>query len=102
MRYCLAMDRASALRDAVDRSRYLRAVGPTTDEFMRWRDATDELLISLLGADHPTRQHFRDAVGPWETLDAEGLQIHGQHGMVPRIERGAELLRGLRGSEAAS
>ncbi len=82
---------------ALTRARYIRAIGPTTDDFMRWRDATEELLIGLIGADHPLLAQYRDAVGAPAELDAEGLQIHGPFGMAPRLERAEALLRDLAG-----
>ena len=87
----------TAITEALARARYIRAIGPTTDDFMRWRDATEELLIGLIGTAHPSLAAYREAVGGPEELDAEGLQIHGPFGMAPRIERAEAVLRELAG-----
>ena len=81
----------------LDRSRYIRAIGPTTEDFMRWRDSTEELLADAIGDDHPILAGYREAIGPREALDAEGLQIHGQFGMAPRLMAAEDVLRSLVG-----
>ncbi len=87
------------LSDQVDellaRSRYIRAIGPTTEDFMRWRDETEELLADAVGGDHPVLSSYREAIGPRESLDAEGLQIHGPYGMAPRLLAAEDVLRTL-------
>ncbi len=85
-------DQVAAL---LERSRYIRAVGPTTEDFMRWRDAAEELLTDVVGEVHPAMSNFHAAIGPRERLDAEGLQIHGQYGMSPRLIAAEDVLRGL-------
>ena len=79
----------------LERSRYIRAIGPTTEDFMRWRDATDELLADAVGEDHPIIASYREAIGLREPLDAEGLQIHGPYGMAPRLIAAEGVLRAL-------
>ncbi len=79
----------------LERSRYIRAIGPTTEDFMRWRDGAEELLLDAVGDDHPVMDSYRAAIGPRERLDAEGLQIHGQFGMAPRLIAAEEVLRSL-------
>lgn len=79
----------------LERARYIRAIGPTTDDFMRWRDSTEELLIDAVGEDHPVINSYREAIGPREHLDAEGLQIHGPYGMAPRLQAAEEVLQTL-------
>lgn len=79
----------------LERSRYIRAIGPTTEDFMRWRDSTEELLIDAVGEGHPVIESYREAIGPREGLDAEGLQIHGQFGMAPRLIAAEDVLKGL-------
>ncbi len=93
------MTSISPITEALNRARYIRAIGPMTDDFMRWRDETEELLIGLVGADHPAVARYREAVGAPQELDAEGLQIHGPFGMAPRIQRAEAILRGLLGSD---
>ncbi len=93
------MTSISPITEALNRARYIRAIGPMTDDFMRWRDETEELLIGLVGEDHPALARYRDAIGAPEELDAEGLQIHGPFGMAPRIQRAEAILRGLLGSD---
>lgn len=79
----------------LERSRYIRAVGPTTEDFMRWRDSTEELLVDAVGEDHPVIESYREAIGSRERLDAEGLQIHGPYGMAPRLIAAEDVLRTL-------
>ena len=79
----------------LERSRYIRAIGPTTEDFMRWRDSTEELLIDAVGEDHPVLESYREAIGAREQLDAEGLQIHGPYGMAPRLIAAEDILRTL-------
>ena len=79
----------------LERSRYIRAVGPTTEDFMRWRDSTEELLVDAVGQDHPVIESYREAIGSRERLDAEGLQIHGPYGMAPRLIAAEDVLRTL-------
>lgn len=79
----------------LERSRYIRAIGPTTEDFMRWRDSTEELLADAVGDDHPVMADYRAAIGPRESLDAEGLQIHGPYGMAPRLIAAEDILRTL-------
>ena len=89
------MDLNQQIEQLLERSRYIRAIGPTTDDFMRWRDTVEELLRDAVGEDHPVMASYRDAIGPRERLDAEGLQIHGQFGMAPRLVAAENVLRGL-------
>ena len=79
----------------LERARYIRSIGPTTEDFMRWRDSTEELLVDAVGADHPVLASYREAIGPREHLDAEGLQIHGPYGMAPRLLAAENILRQL-------
>ncbi len=94
------MDRSSVIRAQIAQANRLQAAGPPTDQYLRWRDRSDELLADLVGADHPLRAEFRDAVAPQDPLDSEGLQIEGEHGMRVRIERGAGVLQRLLGAGA--
>ena len=98
LRYDPRVTSISPITEALERARYIRAIGPTTDDFMRWRDATEELLIGLVGEDHPAVARYREAVGGPAELDAEGLQIHGPFGMAPRIQRAEAILRDVLGS----
>ena len=93
------MDRAALIRDSIQQIARLRADGPTTIDYLRWRDATAELLVDMLGPEHSGVRAFREAVGPGAPGEAEGLQIQGQHGMLPRLEQAETALRGLLGEE---
>ena len=93
------MDRTGVIQEQIGQAVLLHAAGPPTDQYLRWRDRSDELLADLVGADHPLRAAFRDAVGPMDPLDTEGLQIEGAHGMRVRIQRGAQVLRQLLGED---
>lgn len=89
------MDMNDQIDQVLARARYIRAIGPTTEDFMRWRDSTEEFLAEAVGESHPTLVSFREAIGPRESLDAEGLQIHGQFGMAPRLLAAEDVLRSL-------
>ncbi len=89
------MDLNTQINQLLERARYIRAIGPTTEDFMRWRDSTEEMLIDAVGEEHPVMASYREAIGSRERLDAEGLQIHGQFGMAPRLLAAEDILRGL-------
>ena len=86
---------AAAIEAALERARYIRAIGPATDDFMRWRDEVDELLAGSLGDGHEALARYREAIGGPAALDAEGLQIHGPYGMAPRLLNAEAILREL-------
>ena len=92
------MDREESIRLCIARGVRLRGTGPATDEYLRWRDETDELVADLTGSESRARQEFRAAVGPFTTTESEGMQVTGEHGMLVRVERGVELLRALLGA----
>ncbi len=94
-------DAAALIRACIGQARRLRATGPTTIDYLQWRAQVDEQLVDLLGAEHTLRQQFRSAVGPFGPLDAEGLQIEGEHGMRVRIQRGTEVLQTILGEPHA-
>ena len=89
------MDLNQQIETLLERSRYIRSIGPTTDDFLRWRDAAEELLHDAVGDDHPVMASYHEAIGPRERPDAEGLQIHGQFGMAPRLIAAEDVLRDL-------
>lgn len=89
------MDRRDVIRTQIDEAARLRAAGPPTDAYLRWRDRCAELLRDLVGPAHPLHAAFEAAVGPIDPLDSEGMQIEGAHGMAVRIEDGAAVLRRL-------
>ena len=93
------MDRDSVIRAQIDEAASLRAAGPPTDAYLRWRDRSAELLTDFVGAEHPLRAAFQAAVGPIDPLDSEGLQIDGAHGMAVRIDDGAQVLRRALGED---
>ncbi|PZC47700.1 MAG: hypothetical protein DK306_001036 [Chloroflexi bacterium] len=91
------MDRTQVIRAQIDQASRLIAAGPPTDEYLRWRDRSHELLTDLVGREHPLQQAFQAAVAPFDPLDAEGMQIEGAHGMQVRIQQGAQVLRRILG-----
>jgi hypothetical protein len=93
------MDRAELLRLNLDEAQLLRASGPRTDDFMRWRDGICETLSGMLGPDHKISLQLRAAVGPIDAVEAEGLQIQGPNGMLARIDNALPILRSLLGEE---
>lgn len=86
---------SESIAQQLAQARRIRADGPTTFDYLRWRDATDEVLVDLLGPSHDVVAAFRVAVGPGHAKEAEGLQIHGQHGMRERLDRAEATLRAL-------
>jgi len=89
------MNLSEQIEALLERSRYIRSIGPTTEDFMRWRDSTEEVLIDAVGEAHPVVERYRAAIGARERLDAEGLQIHGPYGMAPRLLAAEDVLRTL-------
>ena len=77
--------------------RHLRAAGPVTDEYLRWRDDTEQMLLDLLGPSHAALERYRTVMGPRDATTAEGLQIHGPDGMLARLEAGEAALRSCLG-----
>ncbi len=77
----------------------LRATGPQTDEFIRWRDGAVETLTGMLGTDHHLAQQLRDAVGPFDDVESEGLQIQGPDGMLARLNNAESILRRVLGEQ---
>ena len=91
------MDRATAIQSVLQQLHLLRGSGPTTFDYLRWRDGAEEMLEEMLGPDAPALRAFRDAVGPRTPQDAEGLQVETAHGMLPRLARAETVLRSLLG-----
>jgi len=89
------MERRDLLLASLREAQRLRATGPATDAFLRWRDDADEMLADLVGAGHRLRLEFREAAGPYGPQDAEGLQVEGPRGLRQRLERGSAGLRRL-------
>ena len=87
------MTPANDLKHFIRESHRLLSTGPTTSDYLRWRDGVDELLCDLVGSKHPIRDEFRTAVGPFDVSDANGLQLHGEYGMHGRINRGKKILK---------
>ena len=96
-----AIDSSDLIRACLGQARRLHASGPTTIDYLRWREEVDELLVDLLGSDHTLRLAFRSAAGPFDSLDAEGLQIEGEHGMQVRVQRGADVLQTILSGQPA-
>ncbi len=94
------MDRAELLRLNLHEAQRLKASGPRTDEFMRWRDGICETLSGMLGPDHLTSRQLRAAVGPLDAVEAEGLQIQGPEGMLARIDNAVPILQSLLGDDS--
>ena len=94
------MDRAELLRSNIEEAQRLRSSGPRTDDFMRWRDGICETLNGMLGSDHALSLRLREAVGPFDGVEAEGLQIHGPEGMLARINNAVPILRDVLGDPA--
>ncbi|HJN92367.1 MAG TPA: hypothetical protein QGF05_06540 [Dehalococcoidia bacterium] len=91
------MERADVVRHHLDTAKRLRASGPRTDEFVRWRDSAVETLSGMLGVDHRLTRQLRAAVGPFDNVESDGLQIGGPDGMQARLGEAEPILRQVLG-----
>lgn len=83
----------------------LRGSGPNPFDYYQWDARTVEVLNSIFGADSPELARYYQAAGirgrlPGVRGQAENmtLNIHGQWGILGRLERAEALLRELAGS----
>ncbi len=80
----------------------LRGTGPNPFEYNQWDDRTVEILEACFGADSPELASYLGASGtrgrlPGVRGQAENmtLNIHGQWGILGRLERGERVLVGI-------
>ncbi|GAB4338078.1 MAG: hypothetical protein Kow0010_26340 [Dehalococcoidia bacterium] len=82
---------------------WLRGTGPNPIDYDRWDERTLELLIAIYGEDSQEVRRYQEDVGKRGRLPgvrglAEDmtLNIHGQWGILGRLERAETLLREYR------
>lgn len=80
----------------------LRGGGPNPFDYNIWAARTEELLTDIYGAESPELARYHDAAGvrgrlPGVRGNAENmtLNIHGQWGILGRLDRAEALLRDL-------
>ena len=85
----------------------LRGSGPNPFDYTIWDQRTIELLIAIFGEGSPELARYHDAAGirgrlPGVRGQAENmtLNIHGEWGILGRLNRGEQVLRELADSLA--
>lgn len=83
----------------------LRGGGPNPFDYDQWNSRTVEVLEALFGADSPEAVRYFEAAGvrgrlPGVRGEAANmtLNIHGQWGILGRLERGEQVLRDIAAS----
>ena len=83
----------------------LRGTGPNPFEYNQWDDRTREILEASFGADSNEVAQYLAASGtpgrlPGVRGQAENmtLNIHGQWGILGRLDRAEKVLRGITGT----
>lgn len=86
----------------ITRIAWLRGTGPNPFEYNQWDARTVEVLTALFGPDSPELARYHDAAGirgrlPGVRGQAENmtLNIHGQWGILGRLERAERALRDI-------
>lgn len=81
---------------------WLRGTGPNPFEYDQWDSRTTEVIAGVYGADSAELSRYREAVGtsgrlPGVRGQAENmtLNIHGQWGILGRLDRAEALLSQL-------
>ncbi len=80
----------------------LRGTGPNPFDYNQWDARTQEVLVAIYGEDATELQQYHQAAGvrgrlPGVRGQAENmtLNIHGQWGILGRLERAESVLRSL-------
>ncbi|MDZ7727661.1 MAG: hypothetical protein U5Q44_05375 [Dehalococcoidia bacterium] len=83
-----------------DRIPWLRGSGPNPFEYDRWQSRTEELVDAIFGQDSPEAERYYEAVGIRGRLagvrglaNNMSLNIHGQWGILSRLERAEQVLK---------
>jgi hypothetical protein len=81
---------------------WLRGTGPNPFDYGLWEERTQELLSAIYGLESPEVARYREAAGkrgrlPGVRGQAEDmtLNIHGQWGILGRLERSEAVLKRL-------
>lgn len=90
------------LEEQLGRISLLRGSGPNPFDYTLWDARTGELISHIYGADSPELARYHEAAGirgrlPGVRGQAENmtLNIHGQWGILGRLERAEVLLKDL-------
>ena len=90
------------LQDQLERIARLRGTGPNPFEYNIWDARTTEVIAALYGPDSVEMGRYHDAAGLRGRLpgvrgqaDNMTLNIHGQWGILGRLDRAERLLREL-------
>jgi hypothetical protein len=90
------------LQEQLDRIARLRGTGPNPFEYNIWDARTVEVITAIFGPDSAEMDRYHEAAGlrgrlPGVRGQAENmtLNIHGQWGILGRLERGEAVLRAL-------
>jgi hypothetical protein len=92
----------AALEAQTARIAWLRGTGPNPFEYSQWDERTQELIRAIFGADSPELERYEVAAGTRGRLpgvrgqsEDMTLNIHGQWGILGRLERAEAVLRQL-------
>lgn len=90
------------LQEQLDRIARLRGTGPNPFEYNIWDARSIEVISAIFGADSAEMERYHDAADlrgrlPGVRGQAENmtLNIHGQWGILGRLERAEAVLRAL-------
>lgn len=90
------------IQKQLDQIAWLRGTGPNPFDYDRWNDRTLEVLTALFGPDSSQVARYDEATGirgrlPGVRGQAENmtLNIHGQWGILGRLERAEVALQGF-------
>lgn len=91
------------LEEQLRQIQWLRGTGPNPIDYDKWDERTLELLVAIYGDESEEVRQYQESVGKRGRLagvrgPAEDmtLNIHGQWGILGRLERAEALLRGFR------
>lgn len=102
----MAVNNPARARERLDgqiaRIAWLRGTGPNPFEYNQWDARTIEVLTATFGPESPELESYHAAAGirgrlPGVRGQAENmtLNIHGQWGILGRLERAEAVLRGI-------
>jgi len=90
------------LEQQLQKLAWLRGTGPNPFEYNQWDDRTVEVLTAIYGADSAELERYSEAAGtrgrlPGVRGQAENmtLNIHGQWGILGRLDRAEAVLTEL-------
>ena len=97
----------AAIQSQIERIAWLRGTGPNPIDYTLWDERTEELLRDIYGDDAAEMERYHEASGtrgrlPGVRGQAENmtLNIHGQWGILGRLERAEGVLKTMAASLA--